>query len=98
MVESDTLHVSEQARALGIEIVLHPPVPLAARPLLEVANFITIGLLPREIRRQYRLGWDPVREATLRVGAEYARRLLVPVLPGRIRYAPRNGRALAAAA
>ncbi len=98
MVESDLLHVSEQARELGIQIVLHPPVPLAARPLLELANFITVGLLPRQIRRQYRLGWDPVRAATLRVGAEYARRVLVPVLPGRIRYRPRGDGALAVAA
>lgn len=86
MIEGDVLHVSEQARALGIQIVLNPPVPRLARPLLEVANFITVGLLPRKIRRQYQLGWDPLRAVTLRVGAEYTRRVLVPVLPGRLRY------------
>ncbi len=86
MIAGDVLHVSPQARELGIEVVLHPPVPLLARPLLELANFITVGLLPREIRRQYRLGWDPARAVTLRFGAEYARRLLIPALPGRVRY------------
>jgi uncharacterized protein (DUF2236 family) len=88
MIAGDVLHVSEQARELGIRVVLNPPVPLLARPLLELANFITVGLLPGKIRRQYRLGWDPMRAVTLRLGAESARRLLVPVLPGRVRYRP----------
>lgn len=88
MVESDVLHVSEQARGLGVQIVMRPPVPLAARPLLELANFITVGLLPEAIRRQYRFGWDPVRSLTLRMGQEYTRRLVVPALPRRVRYGP----------
>ncbi len=86
MLGGDVLYVSPQARELAIQIVMHPPVPLAARPLLEVANFVTIGLLPAKLRRQYGLGWDPVRGLMLRVGAEYTKRLVVPVLPPRIRY------------
>jgi uncharacterized protein (DUF2236 family) len=86
VVGGDVLHVSEQARELAIEIVLRPPVPLVARPLLELANFITVGLLPSELRRQYGLGWDPVRGLVLRAGAEYTRRVLVPLLPPRLRY------------
>lgn len=88
MLSSDVLHVSEQARELGVEIVLRPPVALTHRPLLELANFIIVGLLPGQIRRQYQLGWDPVRAVTLRVGAEYAKRLLMPVLPQRVRLRP----------
>lgn len=88
MLNSDVLHVSPQARELGIQIVMRPPVPLAARPLLELANFITVGLLPAPIRRQYGFGWDPVRSMTLRLGQEYTRRLIVPVLPSRMRYGP----------
>ncbi len=88
MLAGDTLHVSEQARELGIRIVMRPPVPLVARPLVELANFVTVGLLPEPIRRGYRLGWDPVRAIALRAGQEYTRRLLVPVLPGRVRYGP----------
>lgn len=83
------LHVSPQARRLGIEIVLRPPVPLAARPVLELANFVTVGLLPARLRRQYGLGWDPVRGLMLRAGAQYAKRVLVPVLPRRVRYTDR---------
>jgi uncharacterized protein (DUF2236 family) len=92
-VASDVLHVSPEARELAIEIVLRPPVALQVRPLLELANFITVGLLPERVRGQYEFGWDPVRGLMLRVGAEYTKRLLVPVLPRRLRYG--NARAAA---
>ena len=85
MLAGDTLHVSPEARELGVRIVLRPPVPLVARPLLEVANFIIVGLLPRKIRRQYGLRWDPVRTAVLKAGAESTKRMLIPVLPGAVR-------------
>lgn len=87
MLAGGSLHVTPKARELGIEIVLHPPVPLAARPLLELANFITVGLLPAGLRRQYGLRWDPVRGLALRGGAEYTKRVLLPILPHRLRYA-----------
>lgn len=86
MLAGDQLRVIPEARELAIQIVLHPPVPLPARPLLELANFITIGLLPAPLRRQYGLSWDPVRGLVHRGGAEYLRRLLVPLLPARLRY------------
>lgn len=86
MLRGGDLYVSPEARELGVSIVLRPPVPLAARPLLEIANFITVGLLPGRLRRQYGLRWDPLRGLVHRGGAEYTRRLLVPVLPGRLRY------------
>jgi uncharacterized protein (DUF2236 family) len=86
MLTGGDLYVGREARELGKQIVLHPPVPLAARPLLELANFHVVGSLPRALRRQYRLGWDPARELALRGGAEYAKRVLVPLLPPRLRY------------
>jgi uncharacterized protein (DUF2236 family) len=64
-------------------------VPLRFRPLLEVANFVTVGLLPRSIRRMYGLRWDRAREIALRGGAEYTRRVLLPLLPDRARLTPR---------
>jgi uncharacterized protein (DUF2236 family) len=84
------LHVTPAARELAIEIVMRPPVPLHLRPLLEVANFVTVGLLPRSVRRQYGFSWDPARGLALRGGAEYAKRVLVPLLPRRLRYADRS--------
>jgi uncharacterized protein (DUF2236 family) len=85
MLDGDSLYVSDQARELAVEIVLRPPVPMRTRPLLELANFITVGLLPGTLRKQYGLQWDPVRGLMLRVGAEYTRRVLMPVLPRRMR-------------
>lgn len=87
MLAGGDLHVSEEARRTAVQIVLKPPVPLHLRPLLEYANFATVGLLPREIRRLYGFRWDPARGLALRGGQEYARRLLLPVLPAKLRYA-----------
>jgi uncharacterized protein (DUF2236 family) len=86
MLIGDVLQVSPKARELGVEIVLRPPVPLPARPLLEVANFVIVGLLPGKLRRQYGLWWDPVRTMLLHAGAESTRRMLIPILPGRLRF------------
>jgi uncharacterized protein (DUF2236 family) len=92
------LEVTPEARELAVQIVMRPPVPLHLRPLLEAANFVTVGLLPPNIRRQYGFGWDPLRGLALRSHTEYARRVLVPLLPGRLRYARRAHLAARAAA
>ena len=88
MLTGGDLFVTDEARELSVQIVMRPPVPLVARPLLELVNQITIGLLPDDIRRQYRFSWDPARGLALRAGAEYTRRLLVPLLPRQLRHVP----------
>jgi len=91
MLDGDRLHVSDWARERAREIVLRPPVPWPARPLLETANFITIALLPDQIRRQYGFSRLPpaiVRKALVAGGAEYVRRAVLPVLPNRVRLRP----------
>ena len=85
MVEGQDLHVTGAARELAVRIVMRPPVPLRMRPVLELANQITIGLLPPRLRRQYGFAWDPVRAVAIRGGAEYAKRFVVPFLPERLR-------------
>jgi uncharacterized protein (DUF2236 family) len=85
MVTGPDLHVTPRAREVAVEIVMRPPVPLQMRPLVELANFVTVGLLPARLRRGYGLRWDPAREVALRGGAEYAKRVLVPLLPSRLR-------------
>ena len=40
MVEGDDLFVTDEARELALQIVMRPPVPLRARPMVEVANFV----------------------------------------------------------
>ena len=88
MLTSGTLHVTPEARDIGIQIVMRPPVPLHVRPLLELANFITVGLLPADLRRQYELSWDPARAIALRANAEYTKRFVLPLLPDRLRAVP----------
>src|ERR1035441_8957266 len=96
MLTGDALQVGDWARRRAREIVLEPPVPDLARPLLATVNFITIALLPDRIREQYgfpRLPPAAVREALVRAGALYVRRGLLPLLPPRIREVPAARRA-----
>jgi uncharacterized protein (DUF2236 family) len=91
MLEGDVLHVSEWAGRRAREIVLEPPVPWLARPLLETVNFITIALLPDRLRREY--GFSPlppaaVRRAIVAGGAEYVKRAVIPLIPDRLRLVP----------
>ena len=86
MLEGSDLFVTSAARELALQIVMRPPVGLAKRPVLELVNFVTVGLLPVPLRRQYGLSWDPLRALMLRGGAEYAKRVLVPLAPGRLRF------------
>ena len=91
MLEGDRLFVSDWARERARAIVLEPPVPWPARPLLELSNFVTIALLPDRIRDQYGFSRLPpafVRKALVAGGAEYVKRAVVPVLPERLRLIP----------
>ena len=84
MLSGDDLFVTDRARDLAIDVVLRPPVSWRTRPLLELVNQVTVGLLPPRVRRMYGFSWDPVRALALHGGAEYVRRVLVPVLPERL--------------
>jgi uncharacterized protein (DUF2236 family) len=86
MLGGGDLFVTSAARELALRIVMRPPVPLTRRPILELVNFVTVGLLPVQLRRQYGLSWDPLRALMLRGGAEYAKRVLVPLAPTRLRF------------
>lgn len=88
MLDGDELVVTDWARRRAREIVLEPPVPWIARPLLETANFMTIALLPDRIRLEY--GFAPLPPAVMHkalaaAGAAYVRRAVIPCLPDRLR-------------
>jgi uncharacterized protein (DUF2236 family) len=96
MLAGGDLAVGDWARRRAREIVLEPPVPQLARPLVETVNFITIALLPDRIRSAY--GFPPlpppaVRKAMVAAGALYVRRGLLPVLPAQMREVPAARRA-----
>ena len=91
MLEGGDLWVTPTARELGKQVVLHPPVPLRMRWLVESMNFVVVGSLPPWLRRGYDLSWDPVREVVRRGGAEYTKRLLLPFLPTALRNTPVTG-------
>lgn len=76
MYASGDLVVTDEARELAKEIVMRPPVPVYLRPLRELVNQITVGLLPPTLRRQYGFSWDPLRAAAHRGGAVYVRLVL----------------------
>jgi uncharacterized protein (DUF2236 family) len=91
MLDGDRLRVTDWARERARAIVLEPPVPWTAQPLVETVNFITIALLPDRIRAEY--GFAPlpppfVRKALVRAGGEYVKRAVVPFLPERLRLVP----------
>jgi uncharacterized protein (DUF2236 family) len=91
MLEGERLYVSDWARERAREIVLRPPVPWPARPLVETVNFITIALLPDRLRESY--GFSPlppvaVRKALVGGGAEHVKRAVIPLLPDRLRLVP----------
>jgi uncharacterized protein (DUF2236 family) len=91
MLGGEELFVTDWARRQAKRIVLDPPLPWKARPLLETVNFVTIALLPDAIRRQY--GFSPVppvlvRKALVAGGAEYVKRAVLPLLPPRLRLVP----------
>jgi uncharacterized protein (DUF2236 family) len=91
MLTGDHLYVNEWARERATAIVFNPPFPMYFRPLVGTVNFVTIALLPKEIRKQYDFAPLPpplVRKAMVAAGAEYVRRAVVPLLPGNFRYVP----------
>jgi uncharacterized protein (DUF2236 family) len=92
MYASGDLVVTPEARELATGIVLNPPVPVHLRPLKEVVNQITAGLLPGEIRRAYGLWWDPVRALAFHGGAEYVKRVVLPAVPRRLIDVRHHGR------
>lgn len=91
MLEGGDLWVTPRARELGRAVVFRPPAPLHLRWLVEAVNFVITGSLPPRLRRGYGLSWDPLREALRAGGAQYTKRVLLPLLPEAIRNTPVAG-------
>jgi uncharacterized protein (DUF2236 family) len=65
-----SLWISDERREQAVQMILEPPysgwLRAAVVPVTEAVRLTSTGLLPPEIRRLYRFGWDPGREALLR--------------------------------
>ncbi|MGW1010736.1 oxygenase MpaB family protein [Streptomyces termitum] len=72
---------------LLLRLALRPLWPLLRRPFQEARAFLTTGLMPPDARAALGLEWTPEQERRLRRLAR-ALRLVVPVLPERLRYLP----------
>jgi len=88
VVASGDLFVTAGAMNTARDVILSPPLPTLLQPAVEVANQISIGLLPEEVRRLYGFSWDPIRGLLLRAGQEYLRRAVVPFAPAQVRFTP----------
>jgi uncharacterized protein (DUF2236 family) len=87
MLDSPEIRASDTACEIA-RAVMHPPLPLPLRPAMEMANLITAGLMPARLRREYGLSWDPARAAVVAASRETTRRVLMPLLPARLRTVP----------
>jgi uncharacterized protein (DUF2236 family) len=87
MLDGPTISAGETACEIAAA-VMHPPLPLPLRPAMEVANLITAGLMPPRLRREYGLAWDPVRAGVVAASRLGSRRMLMPLLPDRLRTVP----------
>ncbi|HYB41413.1 MAG TPA: oxygenase MpaB family protein, partial [Candidatus Methylomirabilis sp.] len=85
-LSSGQIEVTATARALSREIV-NPPAPLIVRPLLALARWPAIGLLPPGIRAAYGFSWSPGQERALAALGASCRRL-IPFVPPAVRHWP----------
>lgn len=81
---SGRMHLTAEARAVGLAIAQDMPVPRLMTPGIKVTNLVVQGMLPPEVRALYRLRWTPGHEAAWRAvtaGVRASQR----VVPDRIR-------------
>lgn len=83
---ADVLHPTDDSRRI-VDSVVHPQVPLPVRPVFELVNLATVGLLPPVLRERLGLGWGPNRERLLAASTAGIRRAL-PLLPSLLREFP----------
>ncbi len=80
------LRLTETLRDVA-DAVLHPPLPLVARPVSEMFRLVTVGTLPGSLRAELGLPWGVARQRLLDASTVTIRNLM-PLLPGLMRYFP----------
>ncbi|MFB6820807.1 oxygenase MpaB family protein [Streptomyces virginiae] len=84
-----------KAASPAARLLLRLTWPVLRAAFLRLRAFVTVGYMPPEARAAIGLEWSPAQERTLRRFST-AVRLLVPLLPERLRYLPIAYRARAA--
>ncbi|OKJ74833.1 oxygenase MpaB family protein [Streptomyces sp. CB02460] len=79
----------------ALRLLLRAVWPVLLPPLARFRSFLTVGLMPPDAREAIGLEWTDAQERALRRFCAVVR-LVVPVLPERLRYLPRARRARAA--
>lgn len=80
---------------LAVRLLLRALWPVLLPPLARFRGFLTVGLMPPDAREAIGLEWTEAQERRLRRFCAVVR-VVVPVLPERLRYLPRARRARAA--
>lgn len=88
MIDDGRMMVTPEARRIARATVLGPPLPPPLKQAWPVINLMTTGLLPKPIRKGYRLAWTPAHAAAYDLMTTATRRALLPFVPGPLRRAP----------
>ncbi|MCX0247265.1 oxygenase MpaB family protein [Streptomyces drozdowiczii] len=95
LVATDTAVPPPDRGPWALRLLLGAVWPVLLPPLARFRSFLTVGLMPPDAREAIGLEWTDAQERALRRFCAVVR-LLVPVLPERLRYLPRARRARAA--
>jgi len=83
-IHGGRMHLTEEARVVGLAIARDMPVPATLRPGMKATNLVVQGLLPPEVRALYGLRWNSGRDVAFRA-ATAAVRQSQRVTPDRLR-------------
>jgi uncharacterized protein (DUF2236 family) len=81
----------------GMKFILNPPMPIVAKPLWATIGAATVAILPRDLRRMYRLPWVPIANPGIRLYMFSVTRAMNLLLPGPPQIREARARAAAAA-
>ncbi|MFF3675364.1 oxygenase MpaB family protein [Streptomyces sp. NPDC002120] len=87
LIATDVPLPRPEAGSLAVRVLLRLTWPALRAAFLHLRAFVTVGYMPPEARAALGLEWSPAQERRLR-GFSTALRLLVPLLPERLRYLP----------
>ncbi|MBT2470142.1 DUF2236 domain-containing protein [Streptomyces sp. ISL-66] len=87
LVATDTPLPRPEGGTLPVRLLLRAAWPVLRPAFLHFRAFVTVGYMPPEARAAIGLNWTPAQERRLRL-LSAAVRVLVPLLPERLRYLP----------